>query len=100
LTAVPYRHLEFTVREQLARLLGAHGFDPARDVQGLTVNRWAHGVPLGPGGDRPAKRFGRIAVAGSDSGPGADAAIGTAILAVDELRDDRPGGDARSGQGP
>ncbi|MEV5412281.1 NAD(P)-binding protein [Thermopolyspora sp. NPDC052614] len=99
LTAVPYRHLEFTVREQLARLLGAHGFDPARDVQGLTINRWTHGVPLGPTAERPAKRFGRIAIAGSDSAPGANAAITTAILAVDELRADRPDSAARSGQG-
>lgn len=93
LAAVPYRHLEFTVREQLARLLGPHGFDPARDVLGLTVNRWAHGVPLAhPGAQRTSPPsptlFGRIAVAGSDAAPegGPDAAITAAFRAVDALR--------------
>lgn len=96
LAAVPYRYLEFTVREQLARLLGGAGFDPARDIQGLTINRWAHGVPLGPGPDPAAgpsgaeagRRFGRIVIAGSDHVPegGADAAITVAHRAVAELR--------------
>jgi len=102
LAAVPYRYLEFTVRDQLARLLGPTGFDPARDIEGLTVNRWAHGIPLGTGGpegsggsadpDDPGRwRFGRIAIAGSDRVPygGADAAITVAHRAVDELRPER-----------
>ena len=104
LAAVPYRYLEFTVRDQLARLLGPTGFDPARDIEGLTVNRWAHGIPLGSGGpegsggsagpaaDDPAGwRFGRIVVAGSDRVPdgGADAAITVAHRAVDDLRPER-----------
>jgi spermidine dehydrogenase len=102
LAEVPYEHLEFTVRDQLARLLGPAGFDPARDIQGITINRWAHGVPLGdglPGGkppfasphDDPVEgewRFGRIVIAGSDRAPegGADAAIAIAVRAVAELQ--------------
>jgi len=101
LAEVPYEHLEFTVRDQLARLLGPTGFDPARDIQAITINRWAHGVPLGdglPGGKPPFAsphddpiegdwRFGRIVIAGSDRAPegGADAAIAVAVRAVDEL---------------
>ena len=35
-------------------MLGGTGFDPARDIEGITVNRWAHGYaftpnPQGPG---------------------------------------------------
>jgi spermidine dehydrogenase len=99
LIATPYGYLEYSVREQLARLLGRHGFDPARDIEGLTVNRWGHGRALdyaprdgpssGPGPAESARRrFGRIAIAGSDSVPdaSADAAITSACRAVDELQ--------------
>jgi len=34
---------ERNVREQLGRMLGPAGFDPARDIAGITVNRWSHG---------------------------------------------------------
>jgi spermidine dehydrogenase len=101
LIATPYGHLEYSVREQLTRLLGPYGFDPVRDIDGLTVNRWGHGRALEyarpfdgfyPDGPFPAdtarRRFGRIAIAGSDAvpGPGADAAITSACRAVDDLR--------------
>src|SRR5277367_286610 len=91
---------ERNIREQLARMLGAAGFDPARDVQGITVNRWAHGYayspnslfdPDWPEGDQPwvvgRKPFGRIAIANSDAGASAytDVAIDQAYRAVGEL---------------
>jgi spermidine dehydrogenase len=69
------------VRDQLARALGAGGFDPARDIAAITVNRWGHGYagcandlydPDWPREEVPwvigRKRFGRIAIANSDAG--------------------------------
>ena len=35
--------MERNIREQLARTLQAGGFDPARDITAITVNRWPHG---------------------------------------------------------
>ncbi len=37
---------ERNVREQLDRILGPGGFDPARDIAAITVNRWPHGYAL------------------------------------------------------
>jgi spermidine dehydrogenase len=91
---------ERNVRDQLARMLGSAGFDPARDVEGITVNRWAHGYayspnslfdPDWPEGDQPwvvgRKPFGRITIANSDAGASAytDVAIDQAYRAVGEL---------------
>ncbi|WP_344934090.1 NAD(P)-binding protein [Sphaerisporangium flaviroseum] len=102
LFGTPYGRLEYGVREQLTRLLGPWGFDPARDIEGLTINRWGHGhAPeytrpwdaFHPDGPYPAdsarRRFGRIAIAGSDSVPGADAdaAVSAAYRAVRDLGD-------------
>jgi hypothetical protein len=39
----PFSTFERNIRDQLARMLGSSGFDPARDIEGITVNRWAHG---------------------------------------------------------
>jgi len=38
-----FETFERHVRDQLGRLLGPAGFDPARDIAGITVNRWPHG---------------------------------------------------------
>ncbi|NUT38606.1 MAG: NAD(P)-binding protein [Thermoactinospora sp.] len=96
-----YSFMEYTIRDQLTRLLGGQGFDPARDVEAITVNRWGHGYapeycrpwnsfyPDGPTpADRARRRFGRIAIANSDSVPAAyaDAAITAAYRAVGELQ--------------
>ncbi|WP_240196840.1 NAD(P)-binding protein [Nonomuraea lactucae] len=103
LLRTPYNHLEYTVRDQLARLLGSAGFDPAADIEAITVNRWGHGYapeycrpwygfyPDGPFPADAARRpFGRIAIANSDSVPAAraDAAITAAYRAVADLRDE------------
>ncbi|MBF8193386.1 NAD(P)-binding protein [Nonomuraea sp. K274] len=100
LIKAPYELLEHTVRDQLARLLGPFGFDPAGDIEAITVDRWGHGnapeycrpwhafYPDGPlPADAARRRFGRIAIAGSDSVPAAraDAAITAAFRAVEEL---------------
>ena len=100
LLVTPFELFERKIREQLARTLGAGGFDPARDIEAITVNRWPHGYgyeynplfdPEWPEGQQPhilgRQRFGRIAIANSDSGATAysDVAIDQASRAVKEL---------------
>lgn len=103
LMQTPFAKFERNIRDQLARMLGAAGFDPARDIAGITVNRWAHGYayehipanalfdPEWKEGEQPwvvgRKSFGRIAIANSDAGASAetDAAIDQAYRAVGEL---------------
>jgi spermidine dehydrogenase len=95
---------ERNIRDQLARMLGPAGFDPARDVEGITVNRWAHGYafspnslfdPEWPEGEQPwvvgRKPFGRFTIANSDAGASAytDVAIDQAYRAVGELANRR-----------
>ncbi len=43
LLETPFETFERNVRDQLGRMLGAAGFDPASDILGITVNRWPHG---------------------------------------------------------
>ena len=38
-----FETFERNIREQLARILGPGGFDPAKDITAITVNRWPHG---------------------------------------------------------
>jgi spermidine dehydrogenase len=100
LLATPFATFERNIREQLARVLGAGGFDPARDIEAITVNRWPHGYAaefnplfepvLPPEQQRQViarARFGRIAIANSDAGAAAytDSAIDQAHRAVGEL---------------
>jgi spermidine dehydrogenase len=100
LMRTPFSTFERNVRDQLARMLGPAGFDPARDIEGITVNRWAHGYayspnslfdPDWPEGEQPwvvgRKPFGRITIANSDAGASAytDVAIDQAYRAVGEL---------------
>jgi spermidine dehydrogenase len=95
-----FENFERKIRDQLARMLGAGGFDPARDIEAITVNRWPHGYgyeynplfdPEWPESERPhvvgRKRFGRITIANSDAGATAytDVAIDQAYRAVQEL---------------
>ena len=93
---------ERNIREQLARILGPGGFDPARDIMEITVNRWPHGYSYEynslfdafwlEGGELPCvvarQRFGRIAIANSDADAYAytDSAIDQAYRAVQELK--------------
>jgi spermidine dehydrogenase len=84
----------------LGRTLADGGFDPARDITGITVNRWPHGYareynplfdPEVPESQQPyvigRAQFGRITIANSDSGGGAytDSAINQGHRAVAEL---------------
>lgn len=106
LMRTPFQTFERNIRDQLARMLEAAGFDPARDIEGITVNRWAHGYAYGYNslfdpdwaeGEQPwvvgRKPFGRIAIANSDAGASAytDAAIDQAYRAVQELTVGRNG---------
>jgi len=99
LLETPFETFEKNIRAQLGRMLGPGGFDPARDIAGIAVNRWPHGYApeynaLSDGGTNAntpnmagRKRFGRIAIANSDSGMAAytDIAIDQAHRAVGEL---------------
>jgi spermidine dehydrogenase len=98
-----FSQFERNTRDQLARMLGGAGFDPARDIVGITVNRWAHGYsyewrpynalfdPEWKEGEQPwvlgRKRFGRFAIANADAAATAetDAAIDQAFRAVGEI---------------
>ena len=96
-----FETIERKIREQLGRTLGAGGFDPARDIAAITVNRWPHGYAYEynslwdkfwlEGGETPCeiarKPLGRIAIANADAGAYAytDGAIDQAWRALQEL---------------
>jgi spermidine dehydrogenase len=81
LVSTPFEVFERNVRDQLGRILSPGGFDPARDIQAITVNRWPHGYayeynslfePIDrPASERPCvigrQAFGRIHIANSDA---------------------------------
>ncbi len=43
-----YADIEARVRSDLQRMLGPGGFDAARDITAITVNRWSHGYSYAP----------------------------------------------------
>src|SRR4029077_12168142 len=43
LLGTSFETFERSIRDQLARNLGQGGFDPARDIGAIAVNRWPHG---------------------------------------------------------
>lgn len=82
LIRMPFEDFEREIRDSMTRSLGDHGFDPARDITAITVNRWAHGYAYEynslddpslyqPESQRPyakARRpVGRITIANSDA---------------------------------
>jgi spermidine dehydrogenase len=87
-------------------MLGPYGFDPARDIAGITVNRWPHGYAFSVDAEsedvawwpeywkhkgRPwieaSQRIGNIALAGTDASSNAmtESAIEEAHRAVHSL---------------
>lgn len=99
LISTPFSDFERNIRDQLNRMLSSAGFDSARDIAAITVNRWAHGYayeydslfdPHWAEQDRPCvigrKQFGRISIANSDAGASAytNVAIDQAYRAVQE----------------
>jgi spermidine dehydrogenase len=100
LLGLSFETFERSIRDQLGRVLGGGGFDPARDIDAITVNRWPHGYayeynplwdPAWPAGEAPneiaRRRFGRIAIACEDAAAASytDQAIDQAHRAVEEL---------------
>lgn len=102
LLSTPFETFEFHIRDLLSRALGPGGFDAARDIEAITVNRWPHGYApeynslWDPEPDLQAamasraawrQRWGRIAIANSDVGGGAytDVAIEQGHRAVQDL---------------
>jgi spermidine dehydrogenase len=98
--ATSLERFEVEIRGQLQRILGPGGFDAARDVRAITVNRWPHGYapefnplfdPPLPEAEQPhirgRVRCGAITIANSDAAKKAymDAAIEQAERAVAEL---------------
>jgi spermidine dehydrogenase len=99
LISTSFSEFERNIRGQLNRMLAPAGFDSARDIAAITVNRWAHGYayeydslfdPHWAPQDRPCvigrKQFGRISIANSDAGASAytNVAIDQAYRAVQE----------------
>lgn len=106
LLATSFETFERNVRDQLERMLGPGGFESARDIAGITVNRWPHGYAYSVDEDsgdvawwpekwqharRPwvdaRQRVGNIAFAGTDSASNAmtESAIEEAHRAVMSL---------------
>jgi len=96
-----FETIERSIRDQLVRMFGSGGFDPAADILGITVNRWPHGYAYQyssladpfwiDGGQQPCvaarQRYGRITIANADAAAYSytDAAIDQARRAVDEI---------------
>jgi spermidine dehydrogenase len=100
LYTTPFETFERNICEQLGRMLGPGGFDPNRDIEAITVNRWPHGYadffhdiedPDWPEGQQPnvvgRQPFGRISIANSDAAASAQtqAAIDEGYRAVQEI---------------
>lgn len=106
LLATSFETFERNIRDQLGRMLRGGGFDPARDIAGITVNRWPHGYAYGydletdrvafepkqwPAEKRhwvkASRRFGNISIAASDAASNAmtESAIEEAHRAVSDL---------------
>jgi spermidine dehydrogenase len=104
LLAATFETFERSIRDQLARILGGGGFDPARDIIAIAVNRWPHGYAYTYNSlydpvewvftetdERPCvvarKPYGLITIANSDAAasPHTDAAMLEAHRAVEEV---------------
>jgi spermidine dehydrogenase len=101
LFSTKFETFERNIRDQLSRMLGPYGFDSAKNIRAITVNRWAHGYAYQynslfdpfwlegtqPPCERARKPFGRIAIANADAGAYSymDGAIDQAHRAVREI---------------
>ena len=88
--SLQFKDYEDEIRAHLGGMLPKELFDFDRDVESITVNRWAHGYTVNGPGDSVKKGrepFGRITIANSDSGAYANmkVAIDMASRAVKEL---------------
>lgn len=100
LLSMTFADYERKVREQLGRMVGPGGFDPATDILAMTNNRWPYGYaytydtlsdPDVPPEQRPhvigRQRFGVVTIANTDAGAAAfiNQAIDEGHRAVQEL---------------
>ena len=104
LLSTTFETFERNIRDQLNRVLGGGGFDAARDIIAISVNRWPHGYAytyntlydpmewaFTATDDRPCVRarqpFGSITITNPDAAasPHTDAAILEAHRAVQEV---------------
>ena len=105
LLGTTFEEFERNIRQQLGTMLGEGGFDPARDIKAITINRWPHGYATGidTGSEdsneyralpdhqqhwfKGRKQFGRIAIANSDAGASAmtESAIEQGYRATQEV---------------
>ncbi len=106
LLGTSFETFERNIRSQLGAMLADGGFDPARDIKAITVNRWPHGYAVGydyqqdkmyyfagewPDERKPwlkgRQRFGRIAIANSDAAASAmtESAIEQGYRATKEI---------------
>lgn len=105
LLATSFETFEREIRNQLNAVLGPGGFSAARDIAGITVNRWPHGyaysydpetdqIAFNPSAWPPERRswesarqpFGNISIASTDSASNAmtESAIEEAYRAIHE----------------
>jgi spermidine dehydrogenase len=100
LLQMSFETFERQTRDELARALADGGFDAAKDIEGITVNRWPHGYAQGQNTlfdpdwadeEKPwivgRAQFGRISIANSDAAaiPLTQAAIDQGHRAVQEV---------------
>ena len=85
--ALQFKDYEDEIREHLSGMLPKESFDFDRDVNSISINRWAHAYAYGNPGNVGRQRFGRITIANSDavSSSSLPGAVGQAHRAVNEL---------------
>ncbi len=99
--ATPFEFWERKIRTMAAGALSGGGFDPARDILAITVNRWPHGFATGRNMvNEPdaydqlsptvvaKQKFGRIAICNSDAAGTSlvQSAISEAYRAINDLK--------------
>ena len=96
----PFAEYETRITDQLDRMLGPGGFQSARDIAAITVNRWPHGYAYSadslfdpetsgpPPYEIARRRCGSVTIANSDAGWNSytHEAIDQAWRAVNELK--------------
>jgi spermidine dehydrogenase len=99
LSSTSFETIEREIRTQLSGMLSSGGFDAARDIEAITVNRWAHGYtewgkPADAGLAEDVEphiigrqRHGRVVIANADAGASAmtHTSIEQAHRAINEL---------------
>ena len=90
LLSMSFMDFEREIRQQFNEMLGAQGFDAARDIAGITINRWPHGYSYWDDSNFNVvgrQKVGNVTIANSDAAamPMLQAAIQQGYRAVQEL---------------